>query len=80
MTDRDRKIGLQTPCLFLDWNERKRRYDATAPAVNCNYNCAVCGWNPAERDRRLTEGEWIETMDGAMKLVFKNGAVAETAT
>ena len=48
----------------MDKDKHKREISAPCgqsgkyPDVACNYNCAECGWNPAQRFLRLHSGVW----------------------
>jgi len=47
-----RKQDIDAPCKFLltdDDGKANERY----PAIDCDYKCAFCAWNPAEQKRRL---------------------------
>ena len=46
-----------------------------SPAVECNYSCRFCGWNPAEHERRMSDGQWIKHGD-VWSLHFDGGAYA----
>ena len=56
------------PCVFFEWDEKKQETKAYHPAVSCDMNCASCGFNPKEQERRLKTG------------VFKTAAVLDTDT
>ena len=71
MLPRDEKILKQSPCLFLEWNETRQRFEACAPAVDCSFSCESCGWNPSEKARRLEEGAWAYNENGVRRLLFK---------
>lgn len=73
MLARDRKIVEQKPCLFLSWNDSKSKWEQIAPAVDCSLNCEFCGWNEAEKKRRLETGGWVYDGNGVRHLLFKSG-------
>lgn len=62
------KLRKDAPCLFFQFDEEKGQTRPYHPAVSCNMNCADCGFNPAEKERRLKTG------------VFKPAAVIDTIT
>lgn len=51
--DRLMKAGFRAPCRCPDrkraWRKEADRY----PAVNCEFRCEECGWNPEVKERRL---------------------------
>lgn len=60
------KFKKDAPCLFFQFDEKKGETRPYHPAVNCDMNCASCGFNPTEQERRLATG------------VFKPAAVIDT--
>lgn len=51
------KRDIQAPCRYEYLTDSKELKD-TYPDVNCSLNCKTCGWNPEEKQRRLTEGRF----------------------
>ena len=47
------KPGLRAPCMYIAWDERKRKNIEAYPAVGCAYACDFCGWNPEVKKERL---------------------------
>ena len=68
--DRDKKIKMGAPCLYEEWDDVKKKSSVVAPAVNCGYDCANCGWNPKEAQRRLENGAWMYSENGIRHLLF----------
>ena len=54
----DLKRNVNAPCVFLGRDERNGEKRMFYPAVNCEFGCDACGWNPEERRRRLKTGRW----------------------
>ena len=54
----DTKRAIKAPCVFMEVNMRKGAVENVYPAVQCYYLCDSCGWNPKERERRLSTGKW----------------------
>ena len=48
------KIG--APCEYEFYEEKKQKNVTSWPAVDCDYDCLHCGWNPEEAKRRMKEG------------------------
>ena len=61
---------VNAPCKFL-FKEDDQSLSFTLPAVNCNRRCPSCAWSRYEKQRRLTEGRWIENEFGLKQLIFK---------
>lgn len=72
MLARDRKVTENRPCLFLEWSKSKGRWEPCAPAVDCSFDCQGCGFDPAEKERRLETGEWVFDENGVKHLLFKS--------
>jgi len=70
MTINETKINKDVPCLYLHWNDKKQHDELWAPAIECTRNCEGCGFDPAEKKRRLETGKFVEE-GGIKKLVFK---------
>lgn len=79
----DTKMAIQAPCAIAVFDKKKKKEVTVFPAVDCNYACETCGWNPCERERRLRDGVWqpihvrtnVETgkriaLDGVEQLCF----------
>lgn len=49
------KMSLDMPCVMVG-NHRVK----SAPAVDCNWDCRNCDWNPKEHERRWTEGTFAD--------------------
>ena len=47
------KPGLRAPCMYIAWDERKKKDIEAYPAVDCYYACDFCGWNPEVKKERL---------------------------
>lgn len=75
MLSRDRKVEQKAPCLYESFDEVKQRDITTAPAVNCDFVCEACPWNPAEAQRRLEEGAWVYSPNGIRHLLFRRKVV-----
>ena len=58
MMNRSKKQEIDAPCGTPYWNDKHGKTEKSFPNVACGYNCNDCGWNPAERERRMTEGEF----------------------
>lgn len=54
----DTKMAIQAPCAISVFDKKKKKEITVFHAVDCNYACETCGWNPCERERRLREGVW----------------------
>lgn len=54
----DTKLAIDAPCGTTVYDRRRDKEVKAFPAVDCGYACETCGWNPAERERRLKEGTW----------------------
>ena len=76
MTINESKIKKDVPCLYLKWNEHKQHDEIWAPAIECTLDCANCGFDPAEKNRRLETGKFVEE-DGIRNLVFKRAKKKE---
>ena len=50
---RTTKPGLRAPCIFMYYDERRKRTVDAYPAVSCTYQCETCGFNPEVAARRL---------------------------
>lgn len=48
-----RKRQFKAPCMYMEYDERKKEMVETYPAVHCKNECGSCGWNPAVREARL---------------------------
>lgn len=73
MNDFDRrKIATNAPCVFT-YTTRSKQVHRAVPLVDCDMNCATCGWNPAEKERRLSSG-LKKRKTGGRKLVFRRSA------
>lgn len=72
MLARDKKITENRPCLFVEWNKAKNRWEPCAPAVDCDFKCESCGWNEAEKKRRMETGGWVYDENGVRHLMFKS--------
>lgn len=46
------KQRILAPCGYIN-EDGKHAW----PAVDCEYNCEACGWNPKEAKRRVEEGK-----------------------
>lgn len=51
--DRLMKAGLRVPCRCAGRNGAGRKSGEHYPAVNCEFRCEECGWNPEVKERRL---------------------------
>lgn len=69
MTINESKIKKDVPCLYLKWCERKQHDELWAPAVDCALDCKGCGFDPAEKKRRLENGRF-EVVNGLRTLIF----------
>lgn len=49
---RTKKLN-RAPCVYSAWNDLKHKDTDFYPAVNCDYHCDTCGWNPVVAERRL---------------------------
>jgi len=56
----DLKRNVNAPCVFLGRDERNGEKRMFYPAVNCEFGCDACGWNPEEKRRRLKTGKMVE--------------------
>lgn len=85
----DTKFMIAAPCGTVVYDRKKNRDVTVFPAVDCGYTCETCGWNPAEKERRLKEGTWqpchmrtnAETgkriaLEGVQQLVFSYPVIA----
>lgn len=45
------KRSINAPCLFIE--RVKGQETRRAPAVDCEWNCDTCGFNPQVKERRL---------------------------
>lgn len=73
MNDFDRrKIATNAPCAY-SYTTRKGQTMRAVPLVDCDMDCATCGWNPAEKERRLSAG-LKKRKTGGRKLVFRRSA------
>ena len=50
---RQTKVTLRAPCVYQDWSDVHQKVADVFPAVNCNYDCSHCGWNPDVAKARL---------------------------
>lgn len=66
MIDRKRK-SRAVPCAFTVMENGRLR--TAFPDVDCKHECLSCGWNPAEKKRRLENGRRCE------KIVFQGVAL-----
>lgn len=69
MNSDKRKKEIKAPCLYSHTN-RAGQTTNIAPAVDCDMKCETCGWNPQEKERRLSFG-LTKRGHGGMKIVFK---------
>ncbi len=46
------KESIHAPCSYMGWNEALLRDEKFWPAVDCEYKCDSCGWNPIVASRR----------------------------
>ena len=44
---------LDTPCVYMAWNEILEKDKPRKPAVDCNLDCDHCGWNPEVAKKRI---------------------------
>ena len=44
---------LDTPCIYMEWNEILEKDRPRKPAVDCNLECDHCGWNPEVAKKRI---------------------------
>ena len=44
---------LDTPCVYMEWDEILEKYRPRKPAVDCNLDCDHCGWNPEIAQKRI---------------------------
>ena len=44
---------LDTPCVYMEWNEILEKDRPRKPAVDCNLDCDHCGWNPEIAQKRI---------------------------
>lgn len=73
MNDFDRrKIAKNAPCAY-SYTTRKGQTMRAVPLVDCDMDCATCGWNPAEQQRRLETG-LKNRKAGGRKLVFRRAS------
>lgn len=63
-----RKFNSHAPCLY-EYTRKNGQQAKAAPAVDCSMNCATCGWNPAEKERRMSYG-LKPRPTGGRKVVF----------
>lgn len=50
------KIVCNAPCGIEEYNPHTKVARTYYPHVDCDCFCETCGWNPAEKERRLKEG------------------------
>lgn len=48
------KRSMNAPCLFVELDKAGRKI-RHAPAVDCEWNCENCGFNPLVKQRRLAK-------------------------
>ena len=72
MFNKDEKIVRSAPCLYLDWDDSKQRWEHRSPAVRCSFDCGSCPWNPNEQERRLATGTWVKNDKGVRHLKFRS--------
>lgn len=53
--ERKSKTSIHAPCVYIAWNESKRRDVECYPAVTCSCECHRCGWNPEVADARIAQ-------------------------
>lgn len=54
--DGQESTQVSLPCTCYEWNEVLRKNKLHRPAVDCEMDCAQCGWNPSiakERVRKM---------------------------
>ena len=44
---------LDTPCVYMEWNEILEKDRHRKPDVDCNMDCDHCGWNPEVAQKRI---------------------------
>ena len=47
------------PCMYESRNKKGEK-QMKKPAVDCDFNCPYCGWNPEEQKRRLEKGRFTK--------------------
>ena len=47
----------QPPCMFLYEEDGVTKLVKPVP---CSHQCSTCAWNPAEKERRLKEGHFVD--------------------
>lgn len=62
------------PCARPHFSRRLGRRLPLRPAVDCLRDCAACPWNPAEKARRLAQGDWRRDKEGLLGLCFPPAA------
>ncbi len=60
---------IKAPCGYPAINNRGEM-TTEYPGVDCSLDCAHCGWNPKEIERRAATGKLV-TKDGIQTLHFK---------
>ncbi len=62
MRPNEDKRTIKAPCVYIKWNEEKKRQETAYPSVNCGHQCESCGFNPAEQARRLETGKFVKRL------------------
>ena len=55
---RKRMQRMNAPCRYFTADEKTGKVSDAYPHINCDFKCDSCGWNPAEKKRRLEQGEF----------------------
>ena len=50
---RKSKAAISAPCVYEAWDNVRRKNVPAYPAVNCEYHCSHCGWNPEIAQKRV---------------------------
>lgn len=58
------RIGSHLPCSYTEIDKRSGMPKTSYPLVDCEYDCAVCGWNPKVKKARLKEMGFLPGRSG----------------